>query len=58
MTKMELNAYLLQNCDVLEAFQYLIDKIKSESERDFHTHEEASNLSEFLSDRNYEKSVS
>ncbi len=57
MTKSELKAYLLQHRDDLEAFRYLMDKINSEPDRDFHIPEEASNLSEFLSDLNHGKSV-
>jgi hypothetical protein len=57
MTKSELKAYLLQYRDDLEAFRYLMDKINSEPDQDFYSPDEASNLSEFLSDRNYGKSV-
>jgi len=57
MTKSELKAYLLQHRDDLESFRYLMDKINSEPDQDFHSPDEASNLSEFLSDRNYGKSV-
>lgn len=48
MTKAELKAYLLQHRDDLESFRYLMDKINSEPKQDFHSPEEAANLSEFL----------